>query len=224
MRNIRSYFWRVTILVRKSRYFRKAWTATLPRWPEQPAAGAAPHPSPPPPPPPLPPPPPPPLAAMPATTVKSDTYAIRVSKAITGLKSRTGSSLPAISAFIASNYDGAVNKAALSQALRKGLADGSLTKVKASYKLTAKAAPVAAKPRAMKVSKPAAAKKAKATSVAKPKAKAASKPKVVKVTTAAKPKKTIKKKSAAKPKAASKKVKAKAAPKKAKAAPAKAAK
>lgn len=116
---------------------------------------------------------------MPAAAVKSDTYAVKASKAISELKNRAGSSLPAISGYIQTNY-GAVNKTALSQALKKGVADGSLKRVKNSYKLAPKAKPAVA-PKKKTVVK-------KATT-----SKPVKKKMPTKKTAAAKPKKTIKK-------------------------------
>lgn len=144
----------------------------------------------------------------PATAAKSDTYAQKVAKAIGELKSRTGSSLPAITAYITTHY-GVVNKTALSQALKKGVADGSLLKTKASYKLTPKAksaakpkkeAPkkklAAAKPKAVTKKKTTTVKKA-AASPAKPK-KAITKKKTPAVTKKPAPKKKAVKKKAVK--------------------------
>jgi histone H1/5 len=141
-----------------------------------------------------------PNATMPAATaVKSDTYSVKVTKAIAELKNRAGSSLPAITAYIQTQY-GAVNKTALSQALKKGVADGSLKKVKASYKLTPKAKP-APKPKAAPKKKAA----VKAKAAATPTKKAST---TTKKASTAKPKKTISKKAKAAP------AKKKAAPKK----------
>lgn len=142
----------------------------------------------------------------PATAVKSDTYAVKVAKAITELKSRTGSSLPAITTYIQTHY-GTVNKTALSQALKKGVTDGSLKKVKASYKVTPKAKP-AAKPKKEAPKKKLAAKpktatkkkttvKKAAASTAKPK-KAITKKKTSTATKKAAPKKKVVKKKTAK--------------------------
>lgn len=141
------------------------------------------------------------MPSVDAPPAKGPTYAMKVNKAISALKSRTGSSLPALTAWITENY-GPVNKVALSAALKKGVADESLTKVKASYKLG---------PKAVKASKP------KKTIAKKPVKKAA--PAKKKATTKKKtsaPKKVTKKaapkkKDASKKKAASKKTSSKKA-------------
>jgi linker histone H1 and H5 family len=75
--------------------------------------------------------------AMPATKSKTEpalptsskpTYAVMVKQAIAELKDRTGSSIPAISNYISSNFGG-LNKVALVAALKKGVQDESLVKV-----------------------------------------------------------------------------------------------
>ena len=67
------------------------------------------------------------------------TYIAMATAAIKALKDRTGSSSAAIKKYIVANYP-TVNFAqhSLRQALKKGVADGLLTTVKSSYKLTDK--------------------------------------------------------------------------------------
>lgn len=139
-----------------------------------------------------------------APSAKGPTYSMKVNKAISALKSRNGSSVPALTSWITENY-GAVNKVALSAALKKGVADESLAKVKASYKLGPKAVK-ASKPKKTIAKKPAK-KAAPAKKKAAPKKKAAEKKSTTKK--AATKKKTATKKAAPKKKAASKKSAAK---------------
>mmetsp|Transcript_17845 Transcript_17845/g.37060 ORF Transcript_17845/g.37060 Transcript_17845/m.37060 type:complete len:151 (-) Transcript_17845:383-835(-) len=65
-------------------------------------------------------------------------YGVMASRAITELKEHNGSSLQAISKYIQQEYKIEINKTALSQALKKGLESGDLTRVKASYKIKKK--------------------------------------------------------------------------------------
>ena len=149
-------------------------------------------------------------AATPAKQVKKATKAKKpkapaahppvaqmVTAAITSLKERNGSSLPAIKKYIAANYKCDVAKLApfIRKFLKKAVADGKLKQVKASYKVDkTKVEKPKKKPAAKKAAKP---KKAKS-----PKKKAAAKPKKAKTPKkkADKPKKakTPKKKTAAK--------------------------
>ncbi len=132
--------------------------------------------------------------------------AVMVTAAITSLKERNGSSLAAIKKYIAANYKCDVAKLApfIRKFLKKGVADGKLKQIKASYKLDK-----------TKVEKPKK-KPAKKPKAAKPK-KAKKKPAKAKKPKADKPKKAKTPKKAAKPKKADKPKKAKS-PKKAKAA------
>uniref|UniRef100_A0A7S1ET73 H15 domain-containing protein n=1 Tax=Timspurckia oligopyrenoides TaxID=708627 RepID=A0A7S1ET73_9RHOD len=142
-------------------------------------------------------------------------YTSMVAKAIKEIGDRTGSSMPAITKFIGEHYKVEVNKVALSKAIKKGVEDGSLVRVKASYKLSPKAVAKASKPK-----KPTAAKKKKVAAEKKKTAKEsgttpASEKKIKKKSTtstkkastsaAAKPKKVIKKSSTTKSAAVSKK-------------------
>lgn len=89
------------------------------------------------------------------------TYSVMTAEAVRALKERSGSSLPALTKYITTTYSIDVNKHALNKALRDGVSDGKLIKVKASYKLPAaakeapkkkkKAAPAAAARAAPKV-------------------------------------------------------------------------
>jgi len=82
------------------------------------------------------------------------TYSVMTAEAVKALKERSGSSLPAVTKYITTTYAIDVNKYALNKALRDGVSDGKLIKIKASYKLPAtvkeaapkkkKAAPAAA--------------------------------------------------------------------------------
>lgn len=78
------------------------------------------------------------------------TYAVMIAESVGELKERTGSSVTAITKSVIANH-GNVEKAALSRALKKMVADGTLTKIKASYKLAKPAAPVKKKAPAKKV-------------------------------------------------------------------------
>ena len=133
-----------------------------------------------------------------------------VNAAITSLKERNGSSLAAIKKYIAGNYKVDMVKIApfIRRYLKKGVADGKLKQIKASFKVdkTKAEKPKKAKKPAKKSPKKAAAKPKKAKT---PKKKAAAKPK------ADKPKKvkTPKKKAAAKPKKAKTPAKKAAKPK-----------
>ena len=66
-------------------------------------------------------------------------YAAKASNAIKTLGERGGSSLAAIKKVLAAT--GPVNAPALNLALKKGVASGVFTKVKASYKLVKKVLP-----------------------------------------------------------------------------------
>ena len=150
-----------------------------------------------------------------------------VTAAITSLKERNGSSLAAIKKYIAANYKCDVAKLApfIRRFLKKGVADGKLQQIKASYKIVKSKVE---KPKKKPVKKPKADKKPKKKVAKKPKKagkpKKADKPKKA----AAKPKKSAKSpkkaaKKADKPKKAkSPKKKAAAKPKKAAAKPKKA--
>jgi len=131
-------------------------------------------------------------------------------KCVLELKERTGSSRQAIKKYLAANEKKEIKTHVLNAALKKGVADGKLVMVKASYKVSADTKKALTKKAAPK-KKAAAPKKKKATATKKkktaPKKKTASKKKK---TTGTK-KKTVKK-------AATKK---KAAPKKKKSSPAK---
>lgn len=140
-----------------------------------------------------------PVATAPAPP-KGPPYLARVSTAVAELKQRNGASLPALSAYLAEHY-GPVNKPALSSALKKGVADGALVKVRASYKLSPQGKVAAAKAAKVKGGKKKPVEK-KAAPVKKPVKKAAS---VTKKAAAGKPKKTIAKKAAPEKKAATKK-------------------
>lgn len=100
---------------------------------------------------------------MPATKT-GPTYAAKVAEAIAALSNKKGSSLQAITASITAKH-GPVNKTALSQALKKGVADGGLMKIKASYKLSPKSKAVVVKKKKVTVKKV----PAKKASAAKPK-------------------------------------------------------
>ena len=133
-----------------------------------------------------------------------------VTAAITSLKERNGSSLPAIKKYIAANYKCDVDKLApfIRKFLKKGVADGKLKQVKASYKVDkTKVEKPKKKPAAKKAAKPKRAKTPKKTA----------KPKKVKT-----PKKTAKPKKAKSPKKVAKPKKAKTPVKKAAAKPKKA--
>merc|ERR1712066_302572 len=127
--------------------------------------------------------------------------------AIKALKERNGSSLPAIKKYIAANYkyDVVKNARFINKALKGMSEKGVLTKVKGSFKLSAKA---------KEEKKP---KKPKAKKAKSPKKKAAKKPKKAKTPKKPAAKKPAAKKPAAK-KPAAKKAAKKASPKK-KAAP-----
>lgn len=145
---------------------------------------------------------------MPATKT-GPTYAAKVAESIAALSNKKGSSLQAITASITAKH-GPVNKTALSQALKKGVADGGLMKIKASYKLSPKAKAVVVKKKKVTVKKA----PAKKATTAKPKKTIAKKKTstttTIKKKTASKAKKPAAKKAAPK-KTATKK---KAAPKK----------
>merc|ERR1712038_495335 len=139
-------------------------------------------------------------AAKPKKPAEHPPTASMVKAAIKALKERNGSSLPAIKKYIAANYkyDVVKNARFINKALKKMSEDGVLTKVKGSFKLSAKAKeekkPKSPKKKAAKPKKEAGEKKAKT-----PKKKAAAKPKKAKT-----PKKPAAKKPAAKKPAAKK--------------------
>ncbi len=135
--------------------------------------------------------------------------AVMVTAAITSLKERNGSSLAAIKKYIAANYKCDVAKLApfIRKFLKKGVADGKLKQIKASYKVDKSKVE---KPKKKPAKKPKAAKPKKAKTPKKKPAKA----KKAKSDT---PKKAKSPKKAAKPKKSDKPKKAKS-PKKAKAA------
>lgn len=137
----------------------------------------------------------PPVAIMPVASAPAPKpvvpYLSRVSAACAELKPRDTASVQALSAYLAAHY-GPVSKPALAAALKKGVADGALVKVKASYRLSPGAKAAAKKPAAKKAAAPTAAAPAKA----KKPAAAKKVTKVKKPAAAAKPKKTIAKKKA----------------------------
>merc|ERR1712038_1911484 len=162
-------------------------------------------------------------AAKPKKPAEHPPTASMVKAAVKALKERNGSSLPAIKKYIAANYkyDVVKNARFINKALKKLSEDGVLTKVKGSFKLSAKAKeekpkkakkPKSPKKKAAKPKKEAGEKKAKT-----PKKKAAAKPKKAKTPKKPAAKKPAAKKPAAKKPAAKKPAK-KASPKK-KAAP-----
>merc|ERR1712194_55709 len=133
-------------------------------------------------------------------------------KCVLELKERTGSSRQAIKKYLAANEKKEIKTHILNAALKKGVADGKLVMVKASYKVSADTKKALTKKAAPK-KKAAAPKKKKATATKKKTKK--------KKTTGTKKKTTTKKKTATKKKAAPKKktaTKKKAAPKKKKSA------
>ncbi len=135
--------------------------------------------------------------------------AVMVTAAITSLKERNGSSLAAIKKYIAANYKCDVAKLApfIRKFLKKGVADGKLKQIKASYKIDKTKVEKPQKPKKKPVKKEA--KKPKKSAAKKPKK--ADKPKKK---PASKPKKSPKK--AAKPKKAKTPKKSAVKPKKAK--------
>ncbi len=140
-------------------------------------------------------------AAKPKKPADHPPVAEMVTTAINNLKERNGSSLAAIKKYISAHYKCDVAKLApfIRRFLKKGVADGKLKQIKASYKID--------KCKAEKPKKPA--KKPKKAD--KPKKKASAKPKKAKT-----PKKAAKPKKAEKPKKAkSPKKKVAAKPKKA---------
>merc|ERR1712027_113123 len=145
-------------------------------------------------------------AAKPKAPAAHPPVASMVKAAVKALKERNGSSLPAIKKYIAANYKVDIVKLNrfINKALKNMTEKGVLTKVKGSYKLSAKTKEE--KPKKPKAKKPTGEKKAKT-----PKKKAAAKPKKAKT-----PKKpaAAKKPPAAKKPAAKKPAK-KASPKKA---------
>merc|ERR1712193_262483 len=143
-----------------------------------------------------------------------------IAESIKALKERNGSSVPAIKKYIAANYKCDVVKLApfIRKALKKGVTDKKLLKVKASYKLAKEEKkPKAKKPKAKKAKKPVkkAAKKPAAAKKSPKKAAAKKSPKKAAKPAAKKPaaKKPAAKKSPAK-KPAAKKVAKKPAAKK----------
>ena len=153
-------------------------------------------------------------AAKPKKPAAYPPTASMVKAAINAQNERKGSSLPAIKKYIASNYkyDVVKNARFINKALKKLSEDGALTKVKGSFKISAKAKEEK-KPKIKKPKKPATKKtgEKKATS---PKKKAAAKKPAAKKS----PKKAVKKPAAKKPtakKPVAKKAAKKASPKKA---------
>merc|ERR1712072_1664921 len=146
-------------------------------------------------------------AAKPKKPAAHPPTASMVKAAIKALKDRNGSSLPAIKKYIAANYkyDVVKNARFINKALKGMSEKGVLTKVKGSFKLSAKA---------KEEKKP---KKPKAKKAKSPKKKAAAKTKKAKTPKKPAAKKPAAKKPAAK-KPAAKKAAKKASPKK-KAAP-----
>mmetsp|Transcript_26466 Transcript_26466/g.30501 ORF Transcript_26466/g.30501 Transcript_26466/m.30501 type:complete len:145 (+) Transcript_26466:410-844(+) len=132
-------------------------------------------------------------------------------KCVLELKERTGSSRQAIKKYLAANEKKEIKTHVLNAALKKGVADGKLVMVKASYKVSADTKKALTKKAAPK-KKAAAPKKKKATATKKkktaPKKKASSKKK----TTTTKKKVAPKKKTATKKKAAPKKKKSASSP------------
>ena len=74
------------------------------------------------------------MSAKPKTAPAHPPFVVMVKAAITSLKEKTGSSIPAIFKYLTNNYTG-VDKKILSTQLKKLVASGKLVKVKASYKL-----------------------------------------------------------------------------------------
>jgi len=131
-------------------------------------------------------------------------------KCVLELKERTGSSRQAIKKYLAANEKKEIKNHLLNAALKKGVADGKLVMVKASYKVSADTKKALTKKAAPK-KKAAAPKKKKATATKKkktaPKKKASSKKK-----TTTKKKVAPKKKTATKKKTAPKKKKSASSP------------
>merc|ERR1712018_1051845 len=148
-------------------------------------------------------------AAKPKKPAEHPPTASMVKAAIMTLKERKGSSLPAIKKYIASNYkyDVVKNARFINKALKKLSEDGALTKVKGSFKISAKA-------KEEKKPKKPATKKTGEKKATSPKKKAAAKKPAAKKS----PKKAVKKPAAKKPtakKPVAKKAAKKASPKKA---------
>jgi len=122
-------------------------------------------------------------------------------KCVLDLKERTGSSRQAIKKYLAANEKKEIKTHILNAALKKGVADGKLVMVKASYKVSADTKKALTKKAAPK-KKAAAPKKKKASS----KKTTSTKKKTAKKTTSTK-KKTAKKTTSTKKKTAAKKKK-----------------
>merc|ERR1712193_442569 len=123
-----------------------------------------------------------------------------IAESIKALKERNGSSVPAIKKYIAANYKCDVVKLApfIRKALKKGVTDKKLLKVKASYKLAKEEKkPKAKKPNAAKKSPKKAAAKKSPKKAAKP---AATKPAAKKPAAKKSPKKAAAKEAAPKKK------------------------
>ena len=155
-------------------------------------------------------------AKKPAAKPTHPPVATMVVAAIGALKDRKGSSLPAIKKYVAATYKVDVAKLApfIRRFLKKAVADGKVTQVKASFKLAK-----VEKPAKKKVVKKPAAKKSPKKAAKKPakKAKTPKKEKKAKKPAAAKPKKPKAKKATKSPaKKAAKKPAKKAAKKAAK--------
>jgi histone H1/5 len=133
--------------------------------------------------------------SKPAAKVEGPKYGEICKAAIMALKDRTGSSMLAITKYIAANYPAAKNTVAIKAALKAGVKKGTFLKVKASFKVSAEAKKPPPKKKVTK-KKPAAKKKTATKKKPAAKKKTATKKKPAAKKTAAK--KTIKKKPAAK--------------------------
>ena len=131
--------------------------------------------------------------SKPAAKVEGPKYGEICKAAIMALKDRTGSSMLAITKYIAANYPAAKNTVALKAGVKKG---STFLKVKASFKVSAEAKKPPPKKKVVTKKKPAAKKKTATKKKPAAKKKTATKKKPAAKKTAAK--KTIKKKPAAK--------------------------
>lgn len=75
------------------------------------------------------------MPAKKATAVSKPTYAIMVHESIKSIGDRTGSSVQAITKQLQAQYNIEINKPALIKAIKKGVENGDLVQIKASYKL-----------------------------------------------------------------------------------------
>ena len=132
--------------------------------------------------------------SKPAAKVEGPKYGEICKAAIMALKDRTGSSMLAITKYIAANYPAAKNTVAIKAALKAGVKKGTFLKVKASFKVSAEAKKPPPKKKVVTKKKPAA--KKKTATKKKPAAKKTAAKKTIKKKPAAK--KVVKKKPAAK--------------------------